>query len=155
MLLFRGIDSFYMREALIEARAAARRDEVPVGAVLVNNISGEIIARAQNSVERTSDPTAHAEMLALREGARVLNTWRLSECTLYVTLEPCAMCAGATISARLGRLVFGAFEERTGCCGSIFDLTTGVFLHGMQTIGGILEDECAELMKDYFRGKRT
>jgi len=147
-------DSDYMREALIEARAAADDDEVPVGAVLVYAPSGEIIARAQNQTQRTSDPTAHAEMLVMREGAKKLNSWRLNECTLYVTLEPCAMCAGAAVAARLGRLVYGAFEERTGCCGSVFDLTTGVFLHGMATVGGILEDECAALMTDYFEGKR-
>lgn len=141
-----------MREAIIEAKKAAAADEVPVGAVL--ECGGEIIARAHNQSERLRDATCHAEMLALREGARVLGQWRLGECTLYVTLEPCAMCAGAAVASRLKRLVFGAYEARTGCCGSVYDLTEGAFLHDVITVPGILEEECAGLIKEYFQSKR-
>lgn len=142
----------YMRMALEEAESAAREDEVPVGAVLVKD--GKILARAHNRVERTGDPTAHAEMLALREGARKLGTWRLSGCALYVTLEPCAMCAGAAVSARLSRLVFGAHEEKTGCCGSVLDLTDAMFLHAVECCGGVLEEESRAILAKYFAQKR-
>jgi tRNA(adenine34) deaminase len=142
----------FMRAALEEARLAFEADEVPIGAVLVHN--GEIIARAHNAVERSGDPTAHAEMTALREGAKKLGAWRLANCTLYVTLEPCAMCAGAAVNARLARLVFGAHEEKTGCCGSVLDLTDAMFLHTVECCGGVLEEECAALLASYFAKKR-
>ncbi len=142
----------FMREALEEARIARAADEVPVGAVLVCN--GEIIARAHNAVERSGDPTAHAEMIVLREGASKLGAWRLTGCTLYVTLEPCAMCAGAAVNARLTRLIFGAHEEKTGCCGSVLDLTDAMFLHTVACCGGVLEEECAALLAAYFAEKR-
>ena len=142
----------YMRAALEQARLAQALGEVPVGAVLVQD--GAIIARAHNRVESLKDPTAHAEILALREGARVLGTWRLTGCALYVTLEPCAMCAGAAVSARLSRLVFGAHEEKTGCCGSVLDLTDAMFLHTVACCGGLLEEECAALLSAFFARSR-
>lgn len=143
---------FYMREALCEARLAAAEDEVPVGAVFVRD--GAILARAHNRVVQSGDPTAHAEMLALRDGAQKLGAWRLEGCSLYVTLEPCAMCAGAAVAARLTRLVFGAHEEKTGCCGSVLDLTDGMFLHTVACCGGLLEEESALLLAAYFAKKR-
>jgi len=143
---------FYMREALLEARRAADEDEVPVGAVLVKD--GAILARAHNRVVQSGDPTAHAEMLAIREGAKKLGAWRLDGCALYVTLEPCAMCAGAAVAARLTRLVFGAHERTTGCCGSVLDLTDAMFLHTVACCGGLMEEECAARLASYFAKKR-
>ncbi len=146
-------DSFerYMQLALEEARVAAREGEVPVGAVLVKN--GEVIARAHNRVEQSGDATAHAELLCLREAMERLGP-RLSDCSLYVTLEPCAMCAGACVNAKLSRLVFGSFDEVAGCCGSKMDLTDHCFLHSVETWGGILEPECKALLTDFFQALR-
>lgn len=145
-------DGAYMALALKEAELAAKAGEVPVGAVLVRN--GEVIAAAHNRVEEWGDPTAHAEMLAIREGAKKLGSRELSACTLYVTLEPCAMCAGAIVSARLKKVVFGAFEPRTGCCGSVFDLLDRAFLHTVPAVGGVMEAECAALPSRFFAEKR-
>lgn len=145
-------DELFMALALEEARLAAAEGEVPVGAVLVKD--GEIITRAHNRVEQTRDPTAHAEVLALRQGAEALNNRRLSGCTLYVTVEPCAMCAGAAVNARLGRIVFGAHEDKTGCCGSMLDLTDHMFLCSVEACGGVLAKECAALMGDCFSQMR-
>ena len=144
-------DREYMDLAIAQARLAAQRDEVPVGAVLVKG--DKVIASAHNLVETLGDATAHAEMLVLREGMRQLG-WRLSDCTLYVSLEPCAMCAGAIVNARLGKLIFGAFDERFGCCGSRVDLVTDALIYTVLTVGGIAEAECAALLSAYFQGKR-
>ena len=146
-------DSFerYMQLALEEARVAAREGEVPVGAVLVKN--GEVIARAHNRVEQSGDATAHAELLCLREAMERLGP-RLTDCSLYVTLEPCAMCAGACVNAKLSRLVFGSFDEVAGCCGSKMDLTDHCFLHSVETWGGILEPECKAILTDFFQALR-
>lgn len=141
-----------MRLALQEAQRAKEADEVPVGAVLVHK--GEVIARAHNLVETLKDATAHAEMLVMREGAKALNSWRLEDCTLYVTLEPCAMCAGAAVNARLHRIVFGAFDQRMGCCGSALDITDNAMGIEVEAIGGILEEECAGILSQYFKEKR-
>ena len=141
----------YMRLALEEARLAFDEGEVPVGAVLVRN--GEVIARAHNRVEQTGDATAHAELLCLREAMERLGP-RLTDCTLYVTLEPCAMCAGACVNAKLSRLVYGAFDEAAGCCGSKMDLTDHCFLHSVETWGGILEPDCKALLTDFFQALR-
>lgn len=141
----------YMRLALEEAQLAFDAGEVPVGAVLVCN--GEIVSRAHNHVERAHDATQHAEMLCLREGMVKLGG-RLADCTLYVTLEPCAMCAGACVNAKLGRLVYGAFDEVAGCCGSKIDLTDKCFLHSVETWGGILEEECKSLLSRFFQALR-
>ncbi len=123
------MDERFMRMALEEAQRAYELDEVPLGAVLV--MRGKVIARAHNLCEAASDPTAHAEMLALREAARK-EGGRLAGSTLYVTLEPCAMCAGAAVNARVSRIVFGAFDSRAGCCGSVADITDGWFLHTIE-----------------------
>lgn len=141
----------YMREALKEASLAFDAGEVPVGAVLVRN--GEIISRAHNHVERERDATQHAEMLCLRDGMAKLGN-RLGDCTLFVTMEPCAMCAGACVNAKLGRIVFGAFDEVAGCCGSKIDLTDKCFLHSVEVWGGILQDECKLLLSRFFQALR-
>lgn len=140
-----------MRLALIEAHQAAMEDEVPVGAVVV--CGGLVLARAHNRTVALSDGTAHAELLAMQAAAR-RRGGRLSGCTLYVTLEPCAMCAGAAVNLRLEELVFGAFDPRAGCCGSLLDLTDHCLLHSVRTWGGVLEDECAALLSEFFRAKR-
>jgi len=141
----------YLRLALEEAQLAFGEGEVPVGAVLVKH--GEVIARAHNRVEQSGDATAHAELLCLRAAMERLGP-RLTDCTLYVTLEPCAMCAGACVNAKLSRLVFGAFDEAAGCCGSKMDLADHCFLHSVETWGGILEPECKALMTNFFQALR-
>ncbi|HTW79727.1 MAG TPA: tRNA adenosine(34) deaminase TadA [Terracidiphilus sp.] len=139
--------------ALTEARLAAEAGEVPIGAVVVHN--GEIIARAQNRVLRDVDPTAHAEIAAMRAAATALGNYRLNGCTLYVTLEPCAMCAGAMIHARLDRLVFAAADPKAGACGSVLSVLNHPQLnHQMQVEQGIGADEAAELLRGFFRERR-
>src|ERR1700756_4077718 len=132
--------------ALDEARAGAAAGEVPVGAIVVAN--GVVVGRGQNRVLRDLDPTAHAEIVALREAARTLGNYRLSGCELFVTLEPCAMCAGAMIHARLARVIFGATDPKTGACGSIVNLFDENKLnHHTEVMGGILADDCSSLLK--------
>jgi len=142
-----------MREALSEARKANAAGEVPIGAVIV--CRGELIARGQNSVIRTSDPTAHAEIVALRQAARTFGNYRLNGTTLYVTLEPCAMCAGAMIHARLDRLVYAAADPKAGACGSVLSVINHPQLnHEMQVQQGILGEQSAELLRSFFRDRR-
>ncbi len=143
----------FMRHALEEARLAAAEGEIPVGAVLVKD--GKIIARAHNRRENDHDPTAHAEMLCMREAARILGDWRLRGCTLYVTLEPCPMCAGAMVMSQLGRCVYGAADDRQGCCGSVYDLPGDPAL-GAATKwqSGVMAAECRKMMSDFFGRKR-
>jgi tRNA(adenine34) deaminase len=142
-----------MQAALAEARAAADAGEVPIGAVAVSG--GAIIARGQNSVIRTNDPTAHAEVVALREAAVALGNYRLSGVTLYVTLEPCAMCAGAMIHARIDRLVYGAADPKAGAAVSVLEVLNHPRLnHQMQVEQGILAAEAAELLRSFFRERR-
>ena len=147
-------DADYMQHALMEARLAAKRGEVPVGAVIVNN-DGQIIARAGNAPIAICDPTAHAEILAIRAAAYDLGNYRLSDMTLYVTLEPCAMCAGAIAQARLKRLVYGAADNKGG------GVDSGVRLfaqpschHHPEVLGGIMAAECGQILKDFFKAKR-
>ena len=140
-----------MKIALEEAQKAFDADEVPVGAILVRG--GEVIARAHNECVLRADATAHAELIALSAGAKRLGG-RLDGCTLYVTREPCAMCAGVAINCKLPRLVFGAFDARAGCCGSVLELTNRCFLHTVETWGGVLEAECALLLTRFFQQKR-
>ena len=143
-----------MREALREAERAGRRGEVPVGAVVVG--AGRVLGRAGNAIEAAQDPTAHAEMLALRQAAAALGTRRLLATTLYVTLEPCAMCAGAAVLARVPRLVFGATDPKSGACGSLCNIAADSRLnHRCQVRGGVLERECAELLKGFFMALRA
>jgi len=142
-----------MQAALAQARLAAEAGEVPIGAVMV--YQGEIIAHAQNCVIRHVDPTAHAEILALRTAAKALGNYRLAGCTLYVTLEPCAMCAGAMIHARLDRLVYGAADPKAGACGSVLPVLNHPQLnHQMQVEQGIGAEESAELLRGFFRERR-
>jgi len=146
-------DEHWMRLALAQAQAAARAGEVPVGAVVVKD--GQVIASGRNAPIAGHDPTAHAEVMALREAARVLGNYRLDGCTLYVTLEPCAMCSGAMLHARLARVVFGAADPRTGVAGSVLNLFDHTQLnHQTQVTGGVLADACGQLLKDFFRPRR-
>ncbi|MEA5048291.1 MAG: tRNA adenosine(34) deaminase TadA [Eubacteriales bacterium] len=141
----------YMRLALENARAAFASGEVPVGAILIQN--GEVVASAYNRMEQLGDATAHAELLCLRSAMEKLGA-RLTDCTLFVTLEPCAMCAGACVNAKLGRLVYGAFDDACGCCGSKMDLTDHCFLHSIEVWGGILEPECSQILSQFFQALR-
>lgn len=146
-------DAAFMREALAEARAAESHDDVPIGAVVVKD--GRIIARARNRREADGDPTAHAEILALRDAARQVGFWRLEGCTLYVTLEPCFMCAGACVNARVDRIVFAATDPKAGAAGSLADVPADARLnHNPEVIGGVLADEAAALLKAFFAARR-
>lgn len=148
-----GIDEKFMREALAEARAAAAVGEVPIGAVVVR--SGEIVARAHNRRELDQDPSAHAEFSALCAAAQSLGRWRLSDCTVYVTLEPCCMCAGLMVNARVGRCVYGAADAKAGALGSLYDLNADSRLnHRFNVNAGVLADECREVLSSYFSGLR-
>jgi tRNA(adenine34) deaminase len=142
-----------MRLALDEARAAVAHHDVPVGAVVLR--AGEVIAARHNERELTGDPTAHAEILALRDAAAVVGHWRLDDCTLVVTLEPCAMCAGAMVNGRLGLLVYGATDPKAGAAGSRFDLVDSALLnHRVPRITGVLADECGRVLVDFFAARR-
>ncbi|WP_456281446.1 tRNA adenosine(34) deaminase TadA [Cupriavidus sp. JZ107] len=146
-------DQRFMRAALEEARLAEAAGEVPVGAVVVWNDA--IIARGHNLPIRSRDPSAHAEMQALRAAAQVVGNYRMPECDLYVTLEPCAMCSGAMLHARLRHVVFGATDPKTGAAGSVLDLFAEARLNHQTTIrGGVLADECGQLLRDFFRARR-
>lgn len=145
-------DELYMREALKEAERAAKKDEVPVGAVVVRE--GKIIARAHNLREHKKDPSAHAEFITMTKAARRLRGWRLIGCTLYVTLEPCPMCAGLIINSRIPRVVFGAYDKKAGALGSVYDLNEGRLNHRCELSGGVMEEQCAQILKDYFKRKR-
>ena len=146
-------DERWMREALTVAADAAAAGEVPVGAVVVRD--GAVIARAANRTVRDQDPTAHAEVLALRDAARSLNRWRLDDCTLLVTVEPCAMCAGALVLSRIARVVFGAWDEKAGMVGSVGDLLRHPRLnHRSEVVSGVLADECAALISTFFASRR-
>ncbi len=147
-------DEQYIRNALDLAREAARRNEVPVGAVIVRE--GSILAAAMNRTLRDQDPTAHAEVLAIREASAKLDRWRLDDCTLYVTVEPCAMCAGAIVLSRVKRVVFGAWDQKAGMAGSVGDLLRHPRLnHRPEVRAGVLTDECARLIEDFFKSQRS
>jgi len=142
-----------MKEALQEAKKALDKDEPPVGAVIVKD--GEIIARGHNLRENLKDPTAHAEMLAIKAAAGSMERWRLSDCTMYVTLEPCAMCAGAMVLARLHRLVYGASDPKAGAVNSLMNLVSDERLnHQVEVESGILAEECGDLLRDFFSSRR-
>jgi tRNA(adenine34) deaminase len=146
-------DAALMRLALEEAEGARAHGDVPVGAVVARD--EEVLARAGNARERDQDPTAHAEMLALRATAQALGTWRLDGCTMYVTLEPCAMCAGALVLARIDRLVFAAADPKAGFAGSLGDLVRDPRLnHSVEVTTGVLEPEAAALLREFFRDRR-
>ncbi len=142
-----------MQEALKEACKAFERDEVPVGAVIVHK--KRIIARAHNQIVTLKDPTAHAEMIALTQAADYLRNERLINCSLYVTIEPCAMCAGACVLARVKKIIYGADDPKTGACGSVLNITNHKKLnHRIKIISGILREDCASLLKEFFKRKR-
>lgn len=141
-----------MAAALQMAKKAAKKDEVPVGAVIVYN--GKVIAKAYNLRETKRSPLAHAEIIAIEKAARRLGGWRLSGCTLYVTLEPCPMCAGAIVNSRIDEVVFGAYDPKAGACGSLYNLAEGRLNHTPGVIGGVMETECSSILKQYFKAKR-
>lgn len=146
-------DRMFMQQAINQAQTAFERDEVPVGAIIV--YENNIIAKAHNQVESLKDPTAHAEMIAVTQAANTLKNKWLYDCCLYVTLEPCSMCAGALLLSRLKRIIFGAYDPKTGACGSVINvLEPGRFNHTIEVVGGYFEEECSRLLRDYFRLKR-
>ena len=147
------VDAMRMGLALNQAREAAEVGDVPVGAVIYHN--GELIAKAHNQREELQDPTAHAEVLAITQAANALGSWRLEDCEMYVTLEPCSMCAGAIVLARLPRLVYGAADPKAGACGSALDVLGCPKLnHRVNVRTGVLAEECGEVLKSFFRARR-
>ena len=143
-----------MQQALALANQAATFDDVPVGALVVND-QGEIIGVGENLREKNNDPTAHAEIVAIKSAAQKIGNWRLDDLTMVVTLEPCAMCAGAIVQTRMKRLVFGAFDEKAGAVGSIWDVVRDArALRKIEVISGVLEKECAQVLTNFFKGKR-
>ena len=149
-----AFDESMMREALAEAEKALQMGELPVGCVIAKD--GAILARGHNERETTLDPTAHAEVVAMRRAAKALNAWRLNGCTLYVTLEPCPMCAGLLAQAGLDTIVFGARDRLAGCCGRVYDLPADGALPYGRTFeaGGVLQAECAQILQDFFKARR-
>lgn len=147
------LDQQYMRMAIEQAQLAAQSGEVPVGAVLVKD--GQVISKAFNKPIANHDPSAHAEMLALREAALAEENYRIPGSTLYVTLEPCAMCSGAMLHARIDRVVYGASDPKTGAAGSVFDIFASKQINHQTSVeGGIMSEECGQLLRDFFKGRR-
>ncbi|HJX77878.1 tRNA adenosine(34) deaminase TadA [Glutamicibacter sp.] len=154
------VHNSWMDLALAQARAALETDDVPIGAIIISP-EGKLLSTGRNEREAGADPTAHAEVLAIRNAVKALQAegnadgWRLEDCTLVVTLEPCAMCAGAIVLARIPRLVFGAWDEKAGACGSVFDIVREPRLnHWVEVYPRVKEEECAQLLRDFFRSKR-
>ncbi len=146
-------DYYFMTRALKQAEVAYKKGEVPVGAVVVKD--GKVIARGYNLRETTNDPTAHAELLAMKKASKKLNSWRLSGCTLYVTLEPCPMCSGVIVNSRIDRVVFGAYDQKAGCCTTLYHLCNDErFNHRAEILGGVMEEDCAKILSDFFKEKR-
>lgn len=146
-------DRDFIKKALKEAEKAFKKDEVPVGAVIVCN--GKIISRAHNLKEQKNDPTKHAELIAISRAVKKLKRWRLDDCTLYVTLEPCVMCAGALINARINRLVYGATDPKAGAIESLYNIASDRRLnHQVRVTSGILQKECSDILKSFFKNKR-
>lgn len=146
-------DEHFMRLALAEARAALEHEDVPIGAVVARD--GIVIGRAHNQRELLQDPTAHAEILALTQAASAVGSWRLTGCNLYVTLEPCVMCAGALVLARVARLIYGATDPKAGACESLYRIAEDERLnHRIPVTKGILAEECGEVLRDFFRARR-
>lgn len=143
----------YMKEALKEAQKAYKKLEIPVGAVIVKD--GKIIAKAHNIKEKEKDTTKHAEIIAIQKASKKLNTWRLNDCEMYVTLEPCSMCAGAIIQARLKKVYIGTMDEKTGACGSVLNLLKDYkFNHEVELETGLLEENCKKILQDFFKELR-
>lgn len=148
-----SLDEKYMKEALKQAKKAAVIDEVPIGCVIVHE--GKIIARGYNRRNKEGSTLAHAEIIAIKKASRKLNDWRLEECTMYVTLEPCPMCAGAIVQARIPKVVIGAMNPKAGCAGSILDMfQVREFNHQVEKVSGVLEEECSNIMTKFFRELR-
>lgn len=145
-------DVYYMKQAVSRAKAAAKAGEVPIGAVLVKD--GEVIASGRNMKENKKHALLHAELLAIDRGCKKLGAWRLEDCTLYVTMEPCPMCAGAIINSRIKRVVFGCYDKKAGVYGSVMDLQEYPFNHYYEVTGGVMEEECARLLSDFFASLR-
>lgn len=142
----------FMKAAIKEALKAQEKEEVPVGAIIV--LDGKIVARAHNQRNTHSDGTAHAEILAIQKAGKKLKRWNLTDCEMYVTLEPCAMCAGAAVNSRIKKIYFGAYDKRYGCCGSIMDITNSELNHRVEIQGGIMGEECAFLLSSFFKKLR-
>ena len=142
----------FMKEALKEAQKSYKKEEIPVGAIIVKD--GKIIARGHNLKETKTDPTKHAEIIAIQKACKKLQTWRLTGCTMYVTLEPCSMCAGALIQARIKKLYIGTMDEKTGACGSVINLFRYEFNHKIEVETGVLQPKCEKILKDFFRELR-
>ena len=147
-------DILLMEQAIGLAKAAAELGEVPVGALVVNDNTGEIVARAHNFRENGKSATAHAEILAIEQACQKLGSWRLSGYSLFVTLEPCPMCAGALINSRIDRVVFGAKDRVAGCCGSVINFNSYPFNHAFEICSGVCEEECSKLLMDFFEKRR-
>jgi len=147
------LDTYYMQEALKEAVKAFECDEVPVGAVII--YKKQIIARAHNQIVTLKDPTAHAEMIAITQAANYLRNERLINCSLYATIEPCPMCAGASVLARINKIVYGADDPKSGACGSIINIASNKKLnHRIEVISGVMREDCSALLKEFFKKKR-
>jgi tRNA(adenine34) deaminase len=153
MNYIRNEDHTWMREAIVEALKAEQIGEVPIGAVIVRG--GEIVGRGHNLRETSLDPTAHAEMIAIRDASNRLGAWRLTDCTLYVTLEPCPMCAGAIVQSRIQKVVYGTTDPKAGCAGTLMNLLQEPrFNHETELVSGLLQEECAALLTQFFRRLR-
>ena len=149
-------DVVFMQRAIEQARQALTLDEVPIGCVIVHGPTGRVIGEGYNRRETDHDPTAHAEMLAIRQAGQTLGHWRLIDCTLYVTLEPCPMCAGAIVNARIPRLVYGATDPKAGACETLYSIPQDPRLnHRVECVGGVLAEPCAQLLKDFFARQRA
>ena len=147
-----SLDEKYMKIALREAEKAREEDEVPIGAVIV--VDGKVIARGRNNRERTQNAINHAEIIAISKACKKTGSWRLDGATLYVTIEPCPMCMGAILNARIPRVVFGATDKKGGCCGTLYNLNEGKFNHVCEIERGVLEEECGKIIRTYFEDKR-
>jgi len=145
-------DEFFMRQALVEAQKSLKKEEVPVGAVLV--FEKQIVSRAHNEPIAKNDPTAHAEMVVMRKAGSKRKNYRLSDCDLYVTLEPCAMCLGAAVHARIRKLVFGAIDPKSGAVESVMKFPLEKMNHRVEIVGDVLADECSQILRDFFKKKR-
>ena len=147
------MQDFFMKQAIKEAKKAFKKNEVPVGCVLVQN--DKIISKAYNIRNTKKNALYHAEVLAINKACKIIGDWRLEDCTLYVTIEPCAMCAGAILQSRIKKVVFGAFNLKAGCCGSVLNILDNNFNHKTEIVSGVLEQECEELIKLFFKNLRT
>ncbi len=141
-------DIYFMKKAIVRAKAAEKQDEVPIGAVVV--LDGKVIATGRNMRETKKNSLNHAEIIAIDRACKKIGAWRLNECTLYVTMEPCPMCAGAIVNSRIKRVVFGCYDKKAGACGSVFNINDFPLNHKFELVGGVLEKECASLLSEFF-----